>query len=250
MIYMLKMLYSFLLPPGLFVLLLLALGMWCWARLNRKAGIAVLVAAVLLYGSSISLVTDPLVRSLENRYSPPAPGKLTGDVYVVLGGGAIDGVPHPDGVGQLTGHTLQRVVAAARLYAEKPLPIIVSGGQVYANSGNEGQLAKRTLLSLGVPEASIKLEDRSRTTEENAEFTKVLLDQHGYTRPILITSAFHMARAMKHFEANGIAVLPYPVDYKASPASLPRTFQQTWTPRSAAMDDLSLVLKEYLGLLQ
>lgn len=248
MIYLLKFLYAFLLPPGLFIVLLLLAAVWLYLRVNRKAGYTLLAAALLLYAASIPLVSDPIMRSLENRYAVPA--KPDGDVYVMLTGGAIGGIAGTAGEGQLSGSTLQRVVTVAELYKQRPLPILVSGGQVYENTGNEGQLSKRTLLRLGVPEKDILLDDTSRTTQENAENSKALLTKNGLNRPILVTSAFHMARSVKHFEARLVKVTPYPTDFRTSPDTLPRTFLQTWTPKSGSMDDMAVAFKEYLGMLQ
>ncbi|WP_141334964.1 YdcF family protein [Paenibacillus sp. tmac-D7] len=248
MIYVIKFVYAFLLPPGLFVALLLLAAGWLYLKVNRKAGWTMLAAALLLYAASIQLVSDPIVRSLENRYT--VPDRLDGDVYVMLTGGALGGVASPAGEGQLSGSTLQRVVSAAELYKQKPLPILVSGGQVNENTGNEGQLSKRTLLRLGVPEQDILLDDKSRTTRENAQNSKELLTKTGLSRPILITSAFHMARSVKHFEARQVIVTPYPVDFRTSPGTLPRTYMQLLTPKSSSMDDIAVALKEYLGMLQ
>ena len=79
------------------------------------------------------------------------------------------------------------------------LPIILSGGQVFPDSGNEARIAKRMLISLGVNPNDIYIEDKSLNTEQNAKFTAILLKKHHFKKPILITSAFHMVRAVQHF---------------------------------------------------
>ncbi|KEQ23678.1 YdcF family protein [Paenibacillus tyrfis] len=246
MIYVLKLIYSFLMPPGCFVPLLLLIGWWLYARVRRSAGIVLFASACLVYLLSIPLVGEKALQSIENRYSPPA--VLQGDVYVMLTGGAVSGTPDVSGTGHLSGSTLHRVVSVAELYAAKPLPIIVSGGQVYADTANEGRLARSKLIALGVPAEAIRLDDKSRTTQENAQYSKQLLDKGGWKRPILVTSAFHMPRSVKHFAAQHVQVVPYPVDYKISRGT--GWTGRLWIPTSAAMDDLSLTLKEYLGLLQ
>lgn len=247
MIYFIKLIYSLLIPPGIFVLLLLLAALWMYYRVGRKSWLLPLALAFLLYLSSIPLIGEMTLQTLEDRYTPPA--TIEGDAYVVLTGGAIAGTPDIDGTGHLTGYTLHRIVSAAELYARHPLPILISGGQVFADTPNEGQLSKRKLIALGVPEQSILLDDQSRTTQENARNIKVLLEQQGLTRPVLITSAFHMSRSVKHFEEQQVEVIPYPVNYLVSKTDGGLT-SRVFVPSSTAMNQLQMAMKEYLGMLQ
>lgn len=246
-IYFIKLVYSLLIPPGIFVLLLGLAALWLYYRCGRRSWLIPLALAFLLYLSSIPLIGEAALRSLEDRYAPPA--SIEGDAYVVLTGGAIAGTPDIDGTGHLNGYTLHRVVSAAELYARHPLPVLISGGQVFADTPNEGQLAKRKLIALGVPEQAILLEDRSRTTQENARNAKELLERQGLTRPVLITSAFHMSRSIKHFKEQQVEVIPYPVNYLAGNTGGGLS-GRLFVPSSAAMNQLQLVVKEYLGMLQ
>lgn len=246
MIYFLKTLYSFVLPPGLLIVLFALLAVrFAWRR-QRGAAASVLVVTALLYASTIPAVGEAAMRSLESRYTPPAAPE--GDVYLMLTGGAVADVPDPDGAGQLNGGTLSRVVAVAELYRRKPMTVLISGGEVFADTDNEGRLAKRKLMALGVPEKDIVLEDQSRTTEENAAFSARLLASSGLHRPVLVTSAYHMARSVKHFKAQQVEVLPYPTDYRVSPS--PSWRVSKFVPSSGALELLSMTCKEYLGLLQ
>ena len=107
MIYLLKFFYSWLLPPAIFVLLLLGLG-WRLRKKNaRLVGWACLVA-LLLYAASIRPVAEMLLRPLEYAY--PLPQSASGDVIVVLGGGSLADVPLPQGwSGQVTDGPAQRL---------------------------------------------------------------------------------------------------------------------------------------------
>lgn len=247
MIYMIKLVYNLFIPPGIFVLLLLLVALWLYYRVGRKSWPLPLSLAFLLYLSSIPLIGESALQSLEDRFSPPA--SIEGDAYVVLTGGAIAGTPDVDGIGHLNGYTLHRVVSAAELYARHPLPILISGGQVFADTPNEGQLSKRKLIALGVPEQAILLDDQSRTTQENARNTKELLEQQGLTHPVLITSAFHMSRSIKHFKEQQVEVIPYPVNYLVSKTDNGLT-GRLFVPSSIAMNQLQIAMKEYLGMLQ
>ncbi|WP_246627349.1 YdcF family protein [Paenibacillus solanacearum] len=204
------------------------------------------IMAVLMYAVSTPLVGSAALQPLESRYAPPA--VIDGDVYVMLTGGSVQGTPEPSGIGSPGVYTLSRIAAVAELYAKKPLPILISGGQVYEDSGNEGRLSMRVLTALGVPAKDIVLEDQSRTTQENARYSKALLEKNGYKKPILVTSAFHMPRAMKHFRAQQVEAIPYPVGYLNSRNT--GWSARQLLPSSSALDWLSTALKEYIGMLQ
>ncbi|XEQ93841.1 hypothetical protein SCACP_27380 [Sporomusa carbonis] len=185
------------------------------------------------------------MRSLESRHRPPQ--AVSGDVIVVLGGGATADTPNVHGQGHLTGFAANRLLTAVQLQRLINVPIIVSGGQVFASSGKEAEIARHILLGLGVPDDKIIVEGQSLNTTDNAKFTKEILDERGFTRPILVTSAFHMERAVRQFAKFGTAVTPYPTDYQTN-TRLIFEWNQLW-PRADAFYNTQLAVKEYLGLM-
>lgn len=185
------------------------------------------------------------MRSLETRYHPPAP--LRGDVIIWLGGGATLDTPNVSGKGNVSGFAANRLLTVLQLYRRLKTPLILSGGQVFQTTGPEAQIAALTLQGAGVPKARIMVEGRSLNTTENARFTKKLLERHHFRRPILVTSAFHMPRAVKQFERLHVKVIPYPADYHVNAAA--RFEPAKLIPTAEAFADTSLVIKEYLGLL-
>ncbi|KWX88306.1 hypothetical protein AMQ83_07625, partial [Paenibacillus riograndensis] len=172
MIYFIKFVYSFVLPPGLFVILLLGLTVWLWRR-SRRPALALLGVTLLLYLSMTPWVSNLLMGGLERQYGKPE--LLRGDVLVVLGGGAGSGTPDIDGEGNLFGSAANRLLTTVRLYRQTGLPILFSGGQVFPDSGNEADIAKRQLIGLGVPERDIMAENRSLNTEQNAANTAAMM---------------------------------------------------------------------------
>lgn len=244
MIYIIKFIYSFVLPPGLFVLLLLGLVIWLWKR-NLRPALVLLGITLLLYLSMTSLVSDALIGSLEGKY--PQPKTIEGDVIVVLGAGATSGTPDINGEGNLQGPAANRLLTAVRLYKQSGLPILFSGGQVFSDSGNEADIAKRQLLAIGIPEDKILTENQSLNTEQNAANTAVILQKNGLHSPILVTSGFHMSRAMLHFEHVGLTPQAYPTDYIASAEF--KLQPAKFTPSPGAISTTGLALKEYLGIL-
>jgi uncharacterized SAM-binding protein YcdF (DUF218 family) len=245
MLYLIKYVYSFFIPPGLFISVLIALSIGLYKK-QRTAAKLLWAVTCFIYLFTTPLAASVLLGSLEHRYSLPA--AVQGDVIVVLGGGAIGSTPDVDGIGSLTGTTLTRVVAAYKLHKKTGLPIIVSGGQVFKDSGNEARIAKRYLLSLGLPESAVIAEDKSRNTKENAAYTLDVLKQKGFTQPILVTSASHMPRAAAQFNQLNVQLLPYPVGFLVS-QPYPVTIS-SFLPSADALLKNSLAAKEYLGQLE
>ena len=101
---------------------------------------------------------------------------MKADVIVVLGGGSHD-----------------RPERAAELFKQRAAPrIIVSGF-------GDCEINRRLLMEAGVPANVIEMEDQSRTTKENAEFTIKLLRKEKLSRVIIVTSWYHSRRALKTF---------------------------------------------------
>ena len=245
MLYLIKFLYAvFLLPPGIFILAFTLLSIKFY-RKQRRIALCLIGATVVLYLASISLTGDLLMRHLENQYPPPE--QINGDVLIVLGGGATLDTPNLSGKGHLSSIAANRLLTCIQLYRQLHLPIIISGGQVYKTTGCEARIAGQILLDVGVPNDQILIEEDSLNTTENAENVKKILTGHSFQRPILITSAFHLPRAVRQFEKINVNIIPYPADYHTN-VSFRFSFRQL-VPSSQALNDLSLTLKEYLGLL-
>ena len=244
MIYAIKFLYSWVLPPACFVLALAWLGWRLWRRSQRLAGVA-WALALLLYAASVQPVSERLLHYLEHRY-PPA-NVAGADVIIVLGGGTVRDVPTPPGWGgQLHDVSAQRLLAAFALHRQIGLPVLASGGEVFSGEGHEARYMRDILLTQGMTVDKIIVEDRSLTTTENARFSAQILRDRGLHRPLLITSAFHMPRSVRNFELAGVEVMPYPVGFYSS-----RQYQGnilSWIPSGSALRGTSIALKEYLGL--
>lgn len=245
MIYILKFIAAFLLPPGLFVLLGIILSVYLWRRRQNFGRFAFSLSAVLtllLYFSSTLLGAKLLGQPLENRYSQQQPAAA--QVIVVLGGGSVGSAPDGTERGGLMS------AGAARLAKQHSLPVLISGGQVFSDGVSEALVAERILLQLGLPQEQIIVETQARTTQENAAYTAALCRKRGYQNVLLLTSALHMPRSMQFFERylgeQGIKVAAYPCDYTLNPQG--RLNPRWLVPQLQAFDITCMALHEYAGM--
>ena len=218
-------------------------------RLGWRLLSHIFLAVLLLYGGAILLTPLPelAVRSLENRFPPPGVAAEAVAGIIVLGGATADGaVAAARGQPVLNG-SAERLTAAMALHRQMPdKPFVVSGfsGRLNPRGWNEAEITARLFQQQGVDPARVRFEAQSRNTAENARLTATLVGRDAAQPWLLVTSAWHMPRAVASFRAEGLEVLPYPVDFRTEPARL------TW-PRDLG-DSLglaTLALHEWLGLL-
>lgn len=146
------------------------------------------------------------------------------DVIIVLGSGLRkDGQPGP----ALT----RRTRRAADLWHEGIAPLVLcTGGQSEYYPRTEAAACREILLATGLPAAAILMEERSRSTEENAIYSKRILDEMQLARVVLVSDSYHMLRAGWLFRSQGIQSFASPVksnrirDPRVYPFSLVREF--------------------------
>ena len=243
MMYILKFILLWLLPPGCIVLLLAALTFYLFKR--KAAGkFAAALITLLLYFASLMPTAQLLTHGLENRYTQQSAVKA--DVIAVLGGGAVSGVPDIDGEGALAAAGMNRLATGMRLQRMLGVPLIVSGWQ---DSGGEAEIAKRVLISMGVKENMVYTDTKALNTSQNAQNIISACRENGWKRIIVVTSALHMPRAMQNFAAvkdSDMEVTAYPCDYLSSGKIVISPF--SFVPQAYALDLTAMALKEYLAL--
>ena len=127
--------------------------------------------------------------------------------------------------------------------------LIVTGGnnRLGASNFTEAKWVKKTMLEMHYPDSAILIEQRSTNTNENAIFTKQLLDSAHLKPPyLLVTSAFHMRRALYIFKKKGIPVIPYPCDYLAGNSSA--DVFDYFVPSAGVTYAWNYYLKEVVGI--
>jgi uncharacterized SAM-binding protein YcdF (DUF218 family) len=164
----------------------------------------------------------------------------------VLGGGnlttVVRGTPHDN----LT-EAADRMRYAAQLAALYPdVPIYLLGGRAFkiSQSSPEADDMARLLVELGVARDRLILERTSRTTAENARNMRAMLGGQISGRVLVVTSAFHMPRAMGVFRALCIDAIAAPADWRAAD----ETPTLAWSV-SGSLASADIVVKEYLGML-
>lgn len=184
-----------------------------FARLGRAllaaAAWAAVVVAVLPWGNW-------LIRPLEDRFPPPAALPETVDGIVVLGGAVepLSSRRHDQVSLNQAGERMTAFVTLARRYPGARLVFSGGSGSLTEPDALEGPWAGRLFAELGLPPGRVDIEQKSRTTWENAVLTRDMVRPRPEERWILITSAAAMPRAVGAFRAAGWPmVLPYPVDF-------------------------------------
>lgn len=239
---------SLLTDPLAWVAALLALG---WLLMSRRpvaawrcVGLGLL--ALLLLGWSAP--PDRLMHWLETWHAPASRDGLAAYAGVVVLGGSFERAALQRGRAQVQlNERAERLTEAVALAQAHPgLAVVFTGGCVDLGDGcvAEAELAHRFFTHMGMAPGRVLYEAVSRTTHENAVFTAQLPGVDKARPWLLLTSAWHMPRAIATFGKAGWNVTPYPVDF--------RTGRQTpWTQYSLAQGvrKWQLVLHELAGLL-
>jgi uncharacterized SAM-binding protein YcdF (DUF218 family) len=184
------------------------------ASLGRR----LVAASVLLIAvCGFSPIGKLLLYPLESRFPPWDDARGAPDGVVVLGGGI---EPDLSAVHRAAvfGPSIDRIIAAADLAHRYPKARIVfsggNGGLDPIDQAREADFALPVLESFGIARDRLMMERRSRNTQENAEFSKILAAPKPGERWLLVTSAYHMPRSVGNFRKVGFAVEPYPVDWR------------------------------------
>jgi uncharacterized SAM-binding protein YcdF (DUF218 family) len=163
---------------------------------------------------------------------------------VILGGGAEKAEEY--GGEMVTSYTLERIHYGAHLHRMTNLPILVTGGFPQAREQSEAAVMSRVLQEdFGIQPAW--LEERSRNTAENAIFTRNILAMEKISDVILVTHAWHMARAVDVFENEGLHVTPAPTAFEGC-KGVGLEFSD-FLPDSRAFSNSTFALHEILGRL-
>lgn len=241
MFFILSKIFASLIFPLTWIIFIL---LWRFFAISEKRKKELLITAIVIF---LLFTNSWLVNSFAKIWDI-APAQLSANKKyscgILLGG--FSG-PDDKGIGYFNGSS-DRFIQTVKLYQEGIIEhILISGGNgsLVAGKYREAEWAKKQLISVGIPANAVLIENNSRSTLENAEFSKKVLDSAGLQPPyVLITSAFHMRRASWIFEKEGINIIPFPSNYLV----LGNDFSFTeLLPQISSMDLWSTYLKEVIG---
>lgn len=245
----------FLIQPSSFLILLCLLAAFlAWRGKQVAARWAITSLLLLFLVLGLSPFGNWIILPLEQRFEGPqaASGTVDGekktyDGILVLGGASetvISAARRSTALNE-AGERMTEVLILARRYPD--LPIIFSGGSAsfFFKDVAEAQDARSFFAKLGIDPKRVQIEDKSRNTYENAVFTRRVLGERAKGNWILITSAFHMPRAVGCFRRAGVRVTPWPVDYRTRGwQDVGRFFDKP----SEGLRRSDLALREWVGL--
>ena len=247
---LLKYLTQFVMPPASMAVGLLLAWALALVRLHRLSVTVAVLAIAQTMVMSFPPVADALLEPLQDKAraaAAEAPACCY-DAIVVLGGGVTPAAPplvmEPD-----LADAADRVWYAARLYHRGlARRIIVSGGSLLVTTSGpaatEAEAMRRFLVDLGVPSEAIVSEGTSMNTLQNIRNVRQMV---GEARVALVTSAYHMPRALKLAHQGNLNVGAFPTDWHL-PAEV-RPSWENWVPSIAAMALSSISLREHVALL-
>ncbi|HEX3503581.1 MAG TPA: YdcF family protein [Xanthobacteraceae bacterium] len=186
-------------------------------RFRRLASWLVVTSVVLTAFVGLSPLGNILILPLEDRFPPWDSSHGAPDGIVVLGGATIPEIAAARGDDSGLNEAAERITATVELARKYPdARIIFSGGNasLFENVPSEAAVAFRQMVAMGVAPDRITAEEQSRNTIENAVFSRLIAQPKPGEHWLLVTSAFHMPRAIAVFRAAGFPVEAYPVDYR------------------------------------
>lgn len=240
------------------VLLLVLLSGLCARALSfrRRGNARVAAAGALLAVAAFLPVGNWLLIPLEDRYERPLLGDVGTTAGIIVLGGAIDtSLSRARDEPALNG-SAERITAMLALRQRYPSArIIYTGGSadILLATTTEASVARQLVEELGLASDGIDFAATARNTAENAAEVRARLvpgetgaDAAVPGRWLLVTSAFHMPRAVGVFRRAGFDVIPYPVDHRT------RGGEDRWRLLDAPADNLGrldLAVHEWIGLI-
>ncbi|MGY8998824.1 MAG: YdcF family protein [Rhodospirillales bacterium] len=213
--YLSKVLWFIADPGNLLLIAICTSAVLAWTKWIRAAKIVMTTTAIVAIVLTILPIGKMVFANLENRF--PAVKVLPENIDgIITLGGVVNQFMTKDRKQLAIGGAVERLTEFARLsslFPEAKLVFTGGSGVLGAQTLKEADVIGPLLQNLGLDPNRVILENQSRNTAENASFTKELLKPRMDQRWLVITSAFHMPRAMGSFRQAGWNAIAYPVDY-------------------------------------
>ena len=226
--------------PMMLLLVASLVGLLLQRRYPRAGKIVIFSALGLLYLASTYISVFLLGYPLEKRYVcyEDASAAPRASAIVLLGGGMryVPSMKYPNMY-----DAADRVWQASRLYKAGKAPVVIVSGK------HDLEATVPLLLDFGVPMEAIRVDNESRNTYENSRFTAALIGKG--EKVLLVTSAWHMARASANFAASGLEVVPSACDFIVIGGDDDFYFWDYITPSPVNLLHMQMLAKEWLGRL-
>jgi uncharacterized SAM-binding protein YcdF (DUF218 family) len=246
--YISKIAWFFATPSNLLLtLILLGLMLGLFKRF-RGFGIGLgLVVTLATMALGLLPIASYILLPLEERFPPFQDDGRPVDGIVLLGGSveAADSASRGTIIVNESAERVLDTIQLAHRYPNARILISGGGGTVFGDGEAEAPIIANYLKSVGIDPGRLLIEDRSRTTAENAIFSRGIAKPRDGERWLLVTSAWHMPRAVGVFEKVGFPVIPYPVDFRTGSGS---RIHRPFAFISEGLRRLDLGTKEWAGL--
>ena len=240
MIYLHKIL-PLIASPLFLIIFLIILGIFFKSKKTSLFGIFILVLC------SLPIISSKLTSYLEKDYVLQDISAIDKADAIVVLSGMVNTIKVDNKFKYEFGTAVDRILSGVDLIKDNKAPLLIlTRGQLPWSKGiPEGEYLKDFAIKLGVPEESILLTVNVQNTDQEAKSVKELLNSND-AKVILVTSAFHMPRSKKVFEASNIIVIPFAVDFKSS--NIKFTYIHL-IPSAGSLNATSFAVRELIGRL-
>ena len=237
MIYINKILPIIVSPLGL-VIILLFFGVF------RKRMLPSLIGLIILIILSLPIVSGQLIKLLEQNYRPTTPNETARADTVIVLSGMVTLIEKNDGIHYEFSEAVDRIFAGINLLKiGKAQKIILTRGKLPWSVGDpEGEFLAEFIQSQGINPNRILLSEIVQNTNDEAKAISRMLPKN--SEVILVTSAFHMPRAVKVFQNQNLKVIPYAVDFRSSVKEINII---DFLPQASAFKDSNFYFREIIG---
>lgn len=237
MIYLNKLLPIFISPIGLISALIL-IGL-----MTRRHGFA-WTGIILFWLASLPIISNSLIKSLESDYEIQNIDQIASHDAVVVLSGMISTIQTEKEIKYEFREGVDRILAGiALLKNQKANKLILTRGLLPWGTGSpEGEVLSDFAQANGVRKDEILLTSQVQNTNDEAkEIAKLVKSED---RIVLVTSAFHMPRALMVFQNQNILVTPFAVDFRHVSKKIDLL---DFFPQAFAFEDTSLFFREMIG---
>ena len=237
MIYINKILPIIVSPLGL-IIILLFFGVF------RKRMLPSMIGLIILIILSLPIVSGQLIKLLEQNYRPTTPNETARADTVIVLSGMVTLIEKNDGFHYEFSEAVDRIFAGINLLKiGKAQKIILTRGKLPWSVGDpEGEFLAEFIQSQGINPNRILLSEIVQNTNDEAKAISRMLPKN--SEVILVTSAFHMPRAVKVFQNQNLKVIPYAVDFRSSVKEINII---DFLPQASAFKDSNFYFREIIG---